>query len=118
MPRVFLVHDRGDLGHYLREALDGAGPPIESVEGGLDRLAAAGAGFAVVLLDNPALQARGAEFLEELRRRRVRVPVVLVTAHGAPGLEWATDASPAAPAPPRRPDFLGVLLRALGAWSV
>jgi DNA-binding NtrC family response regulator len=87
MARILLIDDDGDLCHLIQITLQEHGHAVhclERAEGGPDLVAAGG--FDVVLVDQKMPGMSGIEFMEALRRRGVRVPVVFMTGHGSPDL--------------------------------
>src|SRR5688500_14768706 len=85
MARTLLIDDDVDFSPLLAEALRERGHPVrwlEDAEQGLELLRRQPAGFDVVLLDQCMPRMPGLEFLEELRRRAVGLPVLLFTGQG------------------------------------
>jgi DNA-binding NtrC family response regulator len=86
LARILLIDDDAGFGPLLAEALEEHGHQVhwlDSAEAGLKLLGQEEpAGFEVVLLDNCMPRMHGLEFLEELRRRQVELPVLLFTGRG------------------------------------
>jgi len=83
MSRVLVVDDDESVRQFLQEVLEDAGYTVVLASGGLAALAEAGGGeFDAVLMDNRMPDLEGLAALEELRRRRLDVPVILMTAYG------------------------------------
>jgi DNA-binding response OmpR family regulator len=83
--RVLMVEDDLRLGALVRRRLEDAGLAVDVVDNGSDALAIAGAtAFDVIVLDvvlpGPC---DGLAVCAELRRRRVRTPVLMLTARGS-----------------------------------
>jgi two-component system response regulator QseB len=82
--RLLLVEDDRMLGETLRKGLRGQGHAVDWVQDGEAADAAlAGEPYDVVLLDLGLPRKGGMEVLRDLRRRRERVPVLILTAQDA-----------------------------------
>ena len=82
MARILLIDDDAEFSPLLAEALQRHGHQVcwlDGAEPGLALLTPGGSAFDVVLLDNCMPRMHGLEFLEELRRRDVHLPVLLFT---------------------------------------
>jgi DNA-binding NtrC family response regulator len=89
MARILLIDDDPEFSTLLGESLESHGHHVEwgdCPEPMLARLTRSAGDVDVVLLDNRMPRMNGIEFLEELRRREVRVPVLLMTGHGCADL--------------------------------
>jgi len=85
LARILLIDDDVDFSPLLAEALGAHGHDVrwlDQPEAGLDLLSGRPADFDLVLLDQFMPRMRGLEFVEELRRRRVNLPVLLFTCRG------------------------------------
>jgi DNA-binding NtrC family response regulator len=79
---ILLIDDDAKLSRFLRLALEECGHLVECLEraeSGPDVLATGE--FNLVLLDNHLPGMTGIEFLGDLRRRGIRLPVILMTGH-------------------------------------
>jgi len=84
---VLLVDDDAGFTHFLKRALEKQGFSVRSLveaEGALDALRKHPTDL--VLLDNRLPGVQGIELLAELRRNKVQVPVILMTAYGTTDL--------------------------------
>src|SRR5678816_4010508 len=82
--RLLLVEDDSLLGAGLEAGLGQAGFEIDWVRDGVAALHAADAGvYAAVILDLGLPRLAGFEVLQRLRERRLRVPVLILTARDA-----------------------------------
>jgi two-component system response regulator AtoC len=82
MPRILLIDDDADLGHFLQQELQRQGYQVkclERAEQGPKVLA--GEPFDLVLLDNKMPGMSGIDFLGALQQGRLEVPVILMTGH-------------------------------------
>jgi DNA-binding response OmpR family regulator len=82
--RVLVVEDDLRLASNLRRGLEEAGIAVDIVDDGIEGLAAAqSTPFDVVVLDGMLPGMDGFEVCRELRRERVRVPILMLTARDA-----------------------------------
>jgi DNA-binding NtrC family response regulator len=86
-PQILLVDDDAALSHFLTQALERQGWRVRAVDRA-DRAAELlrSVSADVILLDNRMPGLSGVDFLAELRRLNVRIPVVLMTAYGTADL--------------------------------
>jgi two-component system, NtrC family, response regulator AtoC len=87
MTNVLLIDDDAGLAHFLRRALEKQGyavHPLPRAEGAFDVLSSQP--IDLVLLDNRLPGVKGIDFLAELRKRKLPVPVILMTAYGTTDL--------------------------------
>ncbi len=87
MKNVLLIDDDAGFAHFLRRALEKQGftvHPLTSADGALPVLGSQT--FDLVLLDNRLPGVQGIDFLAELHRRKLQVPVILMTAYGTTDL--------------------------------
>jgi len=83
MPRILVVDDEESVRQFLQEVLEDAGYTVVLASGGLSAVSeTAGGEFDAVLMDNRMPDLDGLAALDELRRRNLEVPVVLMTAYG------------------------------------
>jgi DNA-binding NtrC family response regulator len=87
---VLLIDDDPDFCDLLKGELEGHGYRIDWRESAghedSGTLAAEAAGFDVLLLDNRLPGKPGVEWLAELRRQGLQIPVILITGHGTADL--------------------------------
>jgi nitrogen regulation protein NR(I) len=84
---VLLIDDDAGFAHFLKRALEKQGFSVRhlpSAEGAFEALSSHPADL--VLLDNRLPGVQGIDFLAELRRRKLQVPVILMTAYGTTDL--------------------------------
>jgi DNA-binding NtrC family response regulator len=83
VPRILFIDDDDDFSPLLSEALERHGHRVRHLPGAEEALGLLGRqpppDFEVVLLDQLMPRMDGLEFLEELRRREIRLPVLLFT---------------------------------------
>ncbi len=95
--RLLVVEDELKAGEYLRKGLAEAGFVVDLVRTGSDGLHAAKSGeYDVVVLDVMLPQLDGWQVLQELRKHKDNVPILMLTAHDAlddrlRGLEGGAD---------------------------
>jgi two-component system NtrC family response regulator len=85
MARTLLIDDDVDFSPLVAEALEERGHEVrwlDAAEQGLELLSRRASDFDVVLLDQCMPRMPGLEFLQELRRREVALPVLLFTGQG------------------------------------
>jgi CheY-like chemotaxis protein len=79
---VLVVDDQIELAENIAEVLQGIGfetEVAESAEAGLDRIARGG--ITAVVTDYKLPGKTGAQLIEELRRRGLRIPVLMMSAY-------------------------------------
>jgi two-component system response regulator FixJ len=79
---VVVIDDHDGVRASIRALLESAGFAVKEYPSAVAYLADKGAGGDCLLVDLRMPQMSGLEFQAELVRRRVRVPVILVTGHG------------------------------------
>ncbi|HUW65927.1 MAG TPA: sigma-54 dependent transcriptional regulator [Spirochaetia bacterium] len=83
MARILVVDDEDSVRQFLQEVLEDAGYAVVLASGGLAALdECAEVQFDAVLMDNRMPDLEGLKALEELRGRKLEVPVILMTAYG------------------------------------
>lgn len=87
-PIVAVLDDEPELRKALRRLLSGRGFGVEEFANGKDFLAAVDSlSLDCLLLDLHMVEVSGFDVLEAFRSRRIRVPVIVITAHDEPGTE-------------------------------
>jgi DNA-binding response OmpR family regulator len=105
--RILVVEDEPDIALGLRDDLARQGYGVEVVEDGEAALRAAGAGhWDLILLDVMLPKMDGYEVCRELRRQRIKTPIILLTAKAQEaekvlGLELGADDYVTKPFSPR-----------------
>lgn len=97
MAKILIVDDEPNIRRLFRDELEEEGHTIDQAGDGAEALAAvAKTDYHLVLLDLRMPEVNGIEFLEEIRKDRTRLPVIVCTA--VRGIEsdydlWANQVS-------------------------